>query len=180
MLAYAAMIDVPKEKSRFVRLYEGYQKQMYAVAYRILKDQMLAEDAVQTAFYGIAKNMRSVPSDDEAQIKAYLFTCAKHAAFRIMEQENRQKSAADQLIEIYADAPSAFSQVEEADDYHRLVAAIRQLEPIYRDVLLMHYVYACDLDEIAEKLQRKKKTVKQQITRAKKQLLALYERRDCV
>lgn len=178
MLAYAAMIDDPKEQSRFVRLYEGYQKQMYAVAYRILKDQMLSEDAVQTAFLGIAKNMRSVPTEDDAQIRAYLFTCAKHAAFRIMEQENRQKSAVDQMIERYEESPSAFSQIEASDDYHRLVAAIRQLEPIYRDVLLMRYVYACSLDEIAEKLQRKKKTVKQQITRAKKQLLTLYEGRD--
>ena len=80
------------------------------------------------------------------------------------------------MIEVFSNVPSAYEEVEKSDEYDRLVCAIRKLDAIYRDVLLMHYVYDLSLDEIAVKLSRKKKTVKQQLTRGKKQLLALYRK----
>jgi RNA polymerase sigma-70 factor (ECF subfamily) len=38
------------------QLYSNYAKLMYYIAYEILKDQFLAEDAVQTAFLKLEKN----------------------------------------------------------------------------------------------------------------------------
>ena len=80
MILYAAMIEDPREQTRFDELYEGYRGQMYAVAYRVLKDRTLAEDAVHEAFLGVAMSMKTVPEGNGPELRAYLFTCAKHAA----------------------------------------------------------------------------------------------------
>ena len=178
MILYAAMIDDPHEQTRFNALYEGYRGRMYVVAYRVLNDHGLAEDAVHDAFLGIAMSMKTVPDGDGPEVCAYLYTCAKNAALRILQKEYRQEQVYEQSTQILEVGPSAFDEVEQSDDYDRLVAAIRQLSPTYRDVLLMHYVYELSLDEIADRLFRKKKTVKQQLTRAKKLLADLYRKED--
>ena len=176
MILYAALIDDPKEQSRFVALYEGYRKQMYLVALRVLQDQALAEDAVHNAFFGIAMSMKHVPEGGGDEVRAYVLTCAKNAALRIRWKESRQAQLTKGPIPVIPNAASAYEEFEQSEDYDRLLNAIRKLPPIYRDVLLMHYVYELDLDEISIKLSRKKATVKQQLFRGKQQLLALYRK----
>ena len=109
-------------------------------------------------------------------VRAYVLVCAKNAARRVLAKELRQRDLTNSLIELPLDAPSAYEEFEQSEDYDRLVKAIRRLSPIYRDVLLMHYVYELRLDEIAARLERKKGTVKQQLERGKKQLLELYRK----
>ena len=87
MIIYAAIIDDPKEQTRFNELYEGYRKQMYMVAFRVLHDHGLAEDAVHNAFMGIAMSIKTVPDGEGKEIRAYLFTCAKNAALRILKKK---------------------------------------------------------------------------------------------
>ena len=176
MLFYAALIDDPKEQSRFVALYEGYRKQMYYTALRILQDQTLAEDAVHNAFLGIARSMKRVPQGNGDEVRAYVLTCAKNAALTIRWKESRQTQLTQELIEVIPDGASAYEEFEKSEDYERLLKSIRRLSPIYRDVLLMHYVYELDLDEISVKLSRRKATVKSQLFRGKQQLLALYRK----
>ena len=43
MLIYTAMIDPPREKRKFERLYHRYSRAMYAAAYSILQDPHRAE-----------------------------------------------------------------------------------------------------------------------------------------
>ena len=176
MLLYAALIDDPQEQRRFVSIYENYRKQMYAVAINVLHDPELAEDAVHNAFLGIASSMKCVPKGTDDSVRAYVLVCAKNAARRVLAKELRQRDLTNSLIELPLDAPSAYEEFEQSEDYDRLVKAIRRLSPIYRDVLLMHYVYELRLDEIAARLERKKGTVKQQLERGKKQLLELYRK----
>lgn len=176
MLFYTALIEDENEQVYFNELYEGYRGRMYAVAYRVLNDHGLAEDAVHDAFLGVAMSIKTIPRGPEAEVRAYLFTCVKHAALRIREKERRQDQIYVQEKESVEIVPSAYEQVEQSEDYERLVRAIRQLDPIYRDVLLMRYVYSLSLDEVAARLCRKKKTVKQQLTRAKKILTELYRK----
>lgn len=51
------IIDSPEEKRVFVVIYEKYRYLMMKVAYDVLKDNFLAEDAVHEAFIKIAHNI---------------------------------------------------------------------------------------------------------------------------
>ncbi|NCC06606.1 MAG: hypothetical protein EOM30_00855 [Clostridia bacterium] len=60
MLIYLSLIDTPNEKSKFERVYYAYRHTMKSVAFNILKDDKLAEDALQEAFIRIAKNFTKI------------------------------------------------------------------------------------------------------------------------
>ena len=57
MLIYLQMIETPEDRSKFETLYEEYRDVMYAVAKKILRNNMDAEDALHQAFVNIAENM---------------------------------------------------------------------------------------------------------------------------
>ena len=50
MLIYLQMIETPEDRSKFETLYEEYRDAMYAVAQKILRNNMDAEDALHQAF----------------------------------------------------------------------------------------------------------------------------------
>ena len=54
MLIYLQMIETPEDRSKFETLYEEYRDVMYAVAKKILRNNMDAEDALHQAFVNIA------------------------------------------------------------------------------------------------------------------------------
>lgn len=49
------MLDSDEDKSKFEQLYIAHRDLMYYVAYKILRDAQLSEDAVHTAFLKIMK-----------------------------------------------------------------------------------------------------------------------------
>ncbi|OJT86126.1 RNA polymerase subunit sigma-24, partial [Clostridioides difficile] len=50
MLIYLAIIDSKEERIKFEEIYIKYKKLMFYVANQILKDDVLAEDAVHSSF----------------------------------------------------------------------------------------------------------------------------------
>ena len=57
-----------------------------------------------------------------------------------------------------------------AESYEELLCAIRSLEPIYRDVILLKYLYEYENAEIASVLGVAEATVRVRLMRAKKLL----------
>lgn len=171
---FTAMVEAPAERMRFEEVYHQYVHQMLAVAQRILKNNSDAEDAVQNALIGIARNIDRLPTADPKVTRAYVLTAAKNAALSMLPQ----KQFCDNLLDIdelnVAAVDNAFETIVQSQDYQRLLSAIRQMEPIYRDILLLMYVYDHSLNETASLLQRKPETVRKQLYRGKRLLAKLY------
>ena len=89
LMIYLAMVETPEEQSLFEQIYYTYRKQMFFVANSILDDEILAEDALQEAFLGIAKQIKLFRDMPENKVKAYVLTAAKNAAINICKQEQR-------------------------------------------------------------------------------------------
>ena len=173
MVMFMALIDEKSEQKQFESIYAGYRPQMLAVAYRILEDSADAEDAVQNALLGIAKHISKVPSGDEKVLRAYVLTAAKNAALKILYR-NKKGTDTERILELdYKESESVFQTVLNTMDADLLLRAMRQLDPIYRDVLLLTYVQECDLQETAATLGRKEETVRKQLYRGRKLLIEL-------
>lgn len=172
LLLYTAMIDDTQDQLRFEDIYYSYRKQMLLVAQRILHDPMEAEDAVQTAFLGIARQIKRIPAGNPQIVRAYVLTAAKNAALNMLPKRQQQ----NELLSIseldIADDHNLFDQIAASQDYELLFKAIRKLPAIYREVLMLKYVQGLTMKEIAALLDRKAATVHQQITRGKKLLIA--------
>ena len=174
MLAfYMAMIDDEADQLRFEEIYYAYRKQMLYVAQQVLHDPDEAEDAVQVALLGIARNIKTVPAGNPKVVKAYVLVAAKNAALSMLPKKQQR----DELLNI-DDVQSAgnddvFTKVTISQDYELLLRAMRQLPDIYREVLMLRFVQHQTEGQIAQLLNRKQSTVHQQITRGKKALVSL-------
>ena len=54
---YISLAETAEDKSLIERLYNGYERYMYAVAFSVLHNEQDAEDTVHEAFLRIIKNL---------------------------------------------------------------------------------------------------------------------------
>ena len=172
LFLYTALIDDEKDQLRFEEIYYGYRKQMLLVAQRILHDPIEAEDAVQTALLGIAKQIKSISSNNPQIVRAYVLTAAKNSALNLLPKKQQQNDLISITDIDIADETNLFEQIAASQDYELLFTAIKKIPSIYRDVLMLKYVQELSMKEIATLLGRKVSTVHQQLTRGKKLLIA--------
>ena len=77
---------------RFIeRCYKLYEQKMYHVAYCILRDEGLAEDAVQEAFLKLMKSNVDFKDAKSDECKQYIITIIKHASIDIYNRKKREQ-----------------------------------------------------------------------------------------
>ena len=181
LIAFAALIDDPNDLHAFNELVALYQTEMLRIARSVIHDYQLAEDAVQDAWYGIAVSYKKIPVQNPKVLHAYCLSCAKHAALRIRQREQRFETT--ELIDISDAAPGSdatFAAVVQSSDYARLLAAIRQLGEPYQDVLLHYYVFDQSIREIAKLFGRPGSTIKTQLFRGRKLLAEICRKEGII
>ena len=168
MVTLAAMIEEADRRQSFEAIYTAYRKQMLAAAYKILDNPGDAEDAVQNAMVGIAKHIGKVPMENDR-----VLTAARNAALSLLEK--RQQRAQETELEegLTASEEDLFRRVAASEDYEALLRAMRRLELVYREVLMLVFVQEHTVREAAELLGRKEGTVRQQLNRGRKKLIAI-------
>lgn len=181
MIAFSALIDDPDDLLIFGELVERYQEEMIRIARSILADPQLAEDAVQNALYGIAVSFKKIPSGSLPAAHAYMLSCAKYAAMRILQKQGKEiPFGPSAYAALTSGEDPTFEAIRSADDYDRLLHAIEQLDEKYQDVLLHYYVYGQSTREIARLFGRKPSAVRQQLSRARQLLKELCRKEGIV
>lgn len=171
------LIDDASDKELFENVYNNYQKQMFYIANRILKDNQLSEDALQNTFLKIAVNIKVLRKLDENQTKYYLFISARNAALDIYKKRKKTNTVdIDAFYNLKDDSYSDTIEAFEDDDY--IVHLLKKLPTKYTDV--MYFKYSTDMNdmEIAKALDRNVNTVRQQYRRGKQKFAALYEKEN--
>lgn len=176
LLFYLSLIEDKDDIVVFERIYDEYKDQMHRVAMKVLKDHHLAEDAVQIAFWGIARNMKTVPTSSESELRAYIFVATRNVACTVMRNQQEH----EEFLDIYeletTTTDDVFQKIVNDQDYHNLLSLIMSLPIVYREVLMMRFVMELAPKEIGQVMGSKPATVSQQITRGKKLLAEAYER----
>lgn len=176
MVMYAAINEEASQCHSFEAICAGYRKQMLAVAYRVLDDPGEAEDAVQNALMGIAKHIGKVPADDEKVLRAYVLTAARNAALSLLEKRQSRPPETELEEAFTASDEDMFQRLATSEDYEALLRAIRKLDLTYREVLMLVFVQEHTVKEAAEILGKREGTVRQQLNRGRKKLIALCKK----
>lgn len=164
---FLALIDTEEDKIKFVALYEKYRKLMFYIANDILKDTNLAEDAVQEAFFRIAKNFKKVGEISCPQTKSFVVIITRNIAITMISKENK----ANELNEKLTHNSTKFSDdTFENISYKILVNSILELPQKYRDVLYLAHVYGYNYNEISNLLSISVDAVKKRAQRGKEKL----------
>ena len=173
------MIDSENDKRKFVILYEKYKYLMLKVAFDVLKDNYLAEDAVHEAFIKVSKNMEKIGDVDTRETKRYLITITKNATIDIYRKRSIQMKREIYIDELGEnDMPLAYLETEMDN---RVLDILIGLPVKYRDVFLLKYSNNLENSEIAEMLRISEGTVRQRLFRGKIMIQqAIYNLEDRV
>jgi RNA polymerase sigma-70 factor (ECF subfamily) len=143
-------------------LYEHYYAAMAWVAYAIVLDRDLAEDAAQQAFVKACEKLASLKRAD--RFGAWLTQICRNEARQLLR--NRQRSETQQARK----AACATSPVAEGPDLDMVKEAVDQLAPMYREIVILHYYNRMDYRRIAATLGVAGHTVRGRLFRARRQI----------
>jgi RNA polymerase sigma factor (sigma-70 family) len=142
---------------------------VYSVAYGVLGDRGLAEEATQQAFL---KAWRAAASLDESrEMSPWLATIARRTAIDLYRSEGRR--GADPLESVASDDPALVSQPATAEavyDVWEVRRAVEALPEDEREVVRLQHFEGLTHTQIAERLSLPAGTVKSRSFRAHKLL----------
>lgn len=152
------LLAARSEQHALAELYDRYCRTAYGLALRVLRDEELAEDAVQEGFLAVWRTAaRFVPERGKAS--TWILTLVHRRAADIVRREQRRR--ADTLDE--AAEPSGASVDEEAWlrlQRERVQHALRQLPDQQREALELAYYGGLTQSELAERLGQPLGTIK--------------------
>ena len=165
------LLDLCKKGNRLAQLevYNRYQKAMYNVAYRIVKDTAEAEDVMQESFIAAFSKLDSFKGD--ATFGAWLKRIVVNNSISTYKKSQRYVAIDETLLE---EAPEEISGVDLSDCSDLRTSAVLsrmdELHESYRQILTLHYIEGFDYEEICEILQISYGNCRTMISRAKESL----------
>ena len=118
-----------------------------AIAYRILRDADLAEDAVQTALVSAWKELPTLRDPD--RFEPWLHRMLVHACYA---EARRSRRFAANVVLLEMDAPAAGDGFLTVNDRDQLDRGFRRLPPEQRAILVFHHALGLTLPEVADHL----------------------------
>ncbi|MBQ7698718.1 MAG: sigma-70 family RNA polymerase sigma factor [Clostridia bacterium] len=168
MFLFSADVLEEYDRRRLAVVYEKYSGRMYTAAKRILNNGEDAEDAVQNAFYSIAKRMNNIDIHDENALCGYLLTVVKNEAIEIL-RKRKNAVPVDELTDLTDSSDTVF-ETEKREVFEYAVKIIMRMDETYRAPLYLTAVMGYTSKETSKILKRSEATVRVQISRAKKML----------
>ena len=145
-----AFVENPEHKEFLTNLYEAHKERMFSYAYGILHDEKLAEDAVNSAFIGIIKNIEKIFSLDVNKIAPYIVISIRNTCYNI--QSRRKKFTEKELLTDRIDEGIFEKANFTAADFSYVHKAIGTLSEQSKDMVLLRYFSGYSYREIAEQM----------------------------
>ena len=142
-------------------LYDRVGRMAYGLAYRVLRDDRLAEDAVQDAFLTVWRTAATF-SPERAKATTWILTLVHRRAVDLVRREQRRR--AEPLDEMQPHDEAVTASAEDAAWLHfereRVQAALRQLPDTQREAIELAYYGGFTQSELAERLGEPLGTIK--------------------
>jgi RNA polymerase sigma-70 factor (sigma-E family) len=153
-------------------LYRQHRMRLVRLAILLVDESATAEDVVQEAFTGLHRHWTGLR--DEAAALGYLRTAVVNGSRSVLR---RRKTARGYVPPHQANARSAESLAMLTTEHQSVVAALGQLPPRQREVLVLRYYGGMSEAEIATATGVSRGTVKSSASRALDALQRILEQR---
>ena len=162
---YLSILETPKEKSEFEKLYKTHRNGMYNIAYKHLKNRNDAEDAVQEAFLRIANKTARIFEIPDDKKKAFLYALVKNIAVDIFNRKISRKDI-EYNDELYAESENSIpldEQILNKLEYEALIEFILQMPDGTKNAMYMKYVAGFTNAEISSALNITENALRQRL-----------------
>jgi RNA polymerase sigma-70 factor, ECF subfamily len=169
------------QEAAYRELIRRYERPVFALLFRMLRDRELAEDLAQETFIKALNAIQSYRP--EFKFSSWIFKIANNAAIDHLRRRELDTLSLDgsphaetpeamqaTALQIGARQESPLDTVEAKELGGAIEAAIGQLRPEYRSCILLRHVEGRAYEEIAEILNLPLGTVKTYIHRARNEL----------
>lgn len=153
------------DQEAFADLAAQHVDRCYALAYRILRDQNLAQDATQQALLSAWRDLTTLRDVD--RFEAWLYRIVVHACYIESRSRRRWTARVQALAIVPPIGPDIATSVAQRDE---LQHAFSLLTPEQRAVVVMHHHLGYPLTEIAATLGIPEGTARSRLHYAVRQL----------
>lgn len=158
------------DESAFAALSRTHGGRCMAIAFRILRDVDLAEDAVQTSFITAWRRLPTLRDPD--RFEPWLHRMLVHACYA--EARKRRHHSTQLPASTFADTYAA-DEILTVHHRDQLERGFRRLSPEHRAVLVFHHYLGLSLPEVADRLGVPVGTAKSRLHYASAALRAVLE-----
>jgi len=179
MILLLTLIEEDGDKEKFLLIYNTYKYRMFSIAYRILQDRGLAEDATQDSFLYLAKNIRKLDSDITSnKSKNYIFIVTKHKSLDIKRkvQKHLDLEFKEMTFAAYPNPESPESTHFRQQEIKDIIIELQNMPVTYRECLELNILYGIPPREIAKLLNLNRNLVRKRVSRGKKVLREILKR----
>ncbi|MDY0354425.1 MAG: sigma-70 family RNA polymerase sigma factor [Sedimentisphaerales bacterium] len=152
----------------FGTLCESYYAPLVAVAYSVLGDHQLAEDAAQEAFARGLTNLRKLK--DSEKFAPWLAQICRHVAAD-MARVRRRSASVEERAERTNDR-------QDDEPIRQVRIAIDRLPTSMKEVVVLRYYNHCSYEQMSAVLGLSRTTINGRLTRAKRKLAKMLRQHD--
>jgi RNA polymerase sigma-70 factor (family 1) len=158
------------ERPAFDALYRDQYIRVFYTAKRFVPDTQAAEDLATETFLKLWERLADF--DNLAAMRSFLYLTVRNACINHLRTEGRMTARHQQLIRLLeqGDRESADNRQLMADLYTHIYEEIEKLSPRLKQVFLLSYIDGLSNEEIAARLRINNQSVRNDKTRALKQL----------
>jgi RNA polymerase sigma-70 factor (ECF subfamily) len=159
----------------FEEIYRLHQRRVFSLCLRMTQNAAESEDLTQEVFVHLFKTINSFRG--ESHFTTWLHRMTVNQVLMHFRRKKRRKTDSLNDTETYAQIATRDAGATPSADALALEAAIAELPPGYRNVLILHDVEGYEHEEIARLLGCAAGTSKSQLHKARLRLRALLKRR---
>ncbi len=174
MIFYSSSSKQDDAKS-LTAFYKKYASLMYKIAKRILKDEHLAQDAVQEAFISIYNNYEKISQTDCNKIRSLFVIIVRNAAIDLYRKRKKEPclSLDDVTGEMSEPGESLDEILIKEENFNEFAEKINNIHPAYADILTLKLFHQYNDDEISRILNITPENTRTRLHRARKNLIKL-------
>lgn len=165
------------DSDAFAELYALTYNKIYNYARHYLRDNFLAQDAVQEVYISVMKNLNKL--NDPMLFIAWLNRISFHVCYDMSRKNNPGDTTSDMgILEIIQDEhpdSNPESSYQKKEEHERLNRAMESLPFHEKQVLMMRYYSNLKLEEIAAAMDVSRSSVKRYITSGQEHLKLLLK-----
>lgn len=153
--------------SAFDALYDRYWEEVYAAAYKRLKDAAYAKDITQDIFLQLWLRRAEI---DIENLSSYLFTSVRNNVFKWLDKEQRYTPISELLLQLETAKDQSDGLLLKNELLARYEVIINTLTPGQKEIFKLRFHDDLSTNEIAERLKISRKTVQNQLRKSVVQL----------
>lgn len=158
------------------RLYELYEQPLYRIAYAVLRDEEMAEDAVSAAFETAIRNINRIGSVNATETKSYMIRIIRSAAIDLYRTRAREikycKSLSDETENELAVEGSTETLLEERMLMEQILENLNDDE---RELIRLRCTMGLSWQQTGQRLGLSEAAVRKRFERIRKKLIDTRE-----